>query len=136
MRRVLVLSALAALASVALIATAGASPSAFFSVIAKTTNQHQVAGSNRFAIRGKLLEAGDRDHVRGHFRALFNRHRRTRAVAFFHDGKIKVDGHGNTLRIIGGTGHWEGASGTLETKSLTKTTTRLTFDVEPAPTKK
>ena len=136
MRRVLVLSALAALASVALIATAGASPSAYFSVIAKTTNQHPVAGSNRFALRGELLEAGHRDHVRGHFRALFNRNGRTRAVAYFHNGKIKADGHGRTLRIIDGTRHWEGASGTLEVKELTKRTARLTFDVEPAPTKK
>jgi hypothetical protein len=100
MRRVLVLGALAALASVALIATAGATTSGFFSVIGKVHHGHLVSGQNRFAVRGKLVEAGDRDHQVGHFRAVFNRHNRGRAVAFFHNGKIKADGHGNHLRIV------------------------------------
>jgi hypothetical protein len=136
MRRVLVLGALAALASVALIATAGATTSAFFSVIGKSNHGHVVSGQNRFAIRGKLLEAGDRDHQVGHFRAVFNRHNRGRAVAFFHNGKIKADGRGNHLRIVDGTRHWEGASGTLTVKNLNPRTFRLTFDVDAAPTKK
>jgi len=136
MRRVLVLCALAALASVALIATAGASPTAYFSVIAQTTNGHQIAGTHRFVLRGNLLEAGDRDHVRGHFRAVFNPQNRVRAVAIFHNGRIMVDGDRHSPTIIGGTGAWDGASGTLTTQQLTKNTSRLTFDVDPAPAKK
>lgn len=131
MRKFVILAALAALASVVLVSTAGARDiPVTLNLIAKTTNGHAV-GPNRFVVSGPLLKAGDRSHVKGHFRALFNQNGRARAVAYLRNGKIKVDGNRNqTLSIIGGTRHWAGATGTLVTKNLTKNTTRLTFHVE------
>ena len=129
MRRFLVLGALAALALAALSATAGARTKADFVLIAKDTHSHQV-DANHFAVRGKLLEQGNRSEVEGTFKALFNRNHRIRAVAYLEDGKIKVDGHGKSVPIIAGTGHWEGAKGTLKTEQLSKSTTRLTFDID------
>jgi hypothetical protein len=134
LRKVLITGALAALACVALAATSAASPSAFFSAIGKIKAAHPVS-SHQFAIRGDLVQPGNRSHRLGTFKALFNRNNRGRAVAYFPDGKLKLDGHGNHLRIIGGTRHWEGADGHADVQSLSKKTFRITFDVDPAPAK-
>ncbi len=130
MRKFVMAAVLAAVASAALISTAGARDSSVtLNLIAHQTHAQRV-GENRFAISGPLLKASDPSHRKGHFRAVFNRNNRIRAVAYLHNGKLKVDGHGNTVPIIAGTRHWEGATGTLRIHPIQGTNdARLNFHV-------
>jgi hypothetical protein len=98
-------------------------------LIGKTTKGHPV-GQHRFFVTGVLLKAGDRTHRKGHFKAVFNRHSRIRGVFDLHNGKIKFDGFGNRVPIIGGTRHWAGATGTVKGKSLSENTVRFTAHVQ------
>lgn len=135
------LSALAGVAAVvvatALTATAGARDvPVTLNLIAHQTSGHLVKGENRFVITGTLLKAGDRSHRKGHFKAVFNHHNRGRAVAYLRNGKIKVDsvnsqqgGGSNRFRIIGGTRHWAGVTGTMRARTINKRDTLLTFHV-------
>ena len=131
MRKYVAAALLAAIASVALISTAGARDiPVTLNLIAHQTKAHQV-GENRFAISGPLLKQSDPSHRKGHFRAVFNHHGRIRAVAFLRNGKLKVDGHGNVVPIIGGTRHWEGATGTLRIHPIHGTNdAKLNFHVK------
>ena len=112
MRRILLASALAVLAFAAVAATALAATTTEFSVIAQTTSHHATP-DHHFVIKGRLLQPGDRDDVVGHFKARFGPHHHIQAVASFPDGSIKVQGKGNRVPIIGGSGRWNGAAGKM-----------------------
>jgi hypothetical protein len=137
MRKYVAAAVLAAIASVALISTAGARDiPVTLNLIAHQTAGHPV-GHNRFVVTGPLLKAGDRSHQKGHFKAVFNRNGRGRAVAYLHNGKIKVDnsGHGNgtssnVFAIIGGTRHWAGVTGTMRAHQINNRNTLLNFHVK------
>jgi hypothetical protein len=122
------LGALAALAVVAVAATASAQTASKFSVIAIKTSAHR-AGPSHFVVHGRLVQPGDRDHVLGTFKYRVSRHFRVHAVAFFPDGKIRVQGKGNRLPIVGGTGRWNGAAGKLLVRTLGNRASLLTFTV-------
>src|SRR5207244_4416158 len=113
-----------------LAATAGARSETRFSVVAKNTSGHR-AGANHFVVRGKLLQPGDLDDVVGSYKAKFSQRGGIHAVAFFPDGKIKVQGNTNASRIpiIGGTRRWNGAAGKLKTHNINHRLTLLTFIV-------
>ncbi len=133
MKRILTAGALAALVSLALIATAGATSQRAISprtitVFAKTTHESRV-GQNRFSIRGVLLKASDHSQIRGKFHAVFNKNGRIRAVAIFANGKIKVDGFGNHAAIIGGTRKFEGVTGTMRVHPVKHNNARLVFHI-------
>ena len=133
----LLTAAIAAVCAMALVPFAGARDiPVTLNLIAHQTGAHLNSSHNRFVITGTLLKAGDRSHQKGHFRAVFNRSNRGRAVAYLHNGKIKVDsvnsqqgGGNNRLRIIGGTRHWAGVTGTMRAHTLNKHNTLLTFHV-------
>ncbi len=135
MRKVALLTAaIAAVCAMALVPFAGARDiPVTLNLIAHQTGSHLVKGENRFVITGTLLKAGDRSHRKGHFKAVFNRNNRGRAIAYLHNGKIKADSvgpaNGNRFRIIGGTRHWQGVTGTMRARSINKRDTRLTFHV-------
>jgi hypothetical protein len=128
MRRFLLLGALVGVVAAILAATAGARTETRFSVIAHNQSAHRV-GPKHFVVKGSLLQPGDRDNVLGSFKAKFASHGRIHAVAFFPDGKIKIQGRTNANRIpiIGGTRRWNGAAGKLKTRQLNKNNSLLTF---------
>jgi hypothetical protein len=128
MRRFLLLGTLAALAAATVAAGASAQTVSKFSVIAKPTSGHR-SGPNHFVVRGRLVQPGDRDDILGHFKARFARHGRIHAVAIFPDGKIKFQGQGNRIPIIGGTGRWNGAAGKVLIHNLRRNAALLTFTV-------
>ncbi len=132
MRKFTALGAVVAVVmTTALVSTAGARDiPVTLNLIAHETSGHVNQAHTRFIVTGSLLKAGDRDHRKGHFRAVFNRNNRGRAVAYLRNGKIKFDGRGNNLVIIGGTRHWEGVTGTLHAHDLNKHDTLLTIHVE------
>jgi hypothetical protein len=129
LRKLIAPVAVAALASGATAATAGAQTVTKFSVVALVKHGHRITGG--FEIRGKLVEPGDRDDVVGTFEATFKRRNHTRFVAFFPDGKLKANGNDENrkLPIVGGTRRWNGASGKLVHHSLGENAEFLTFTV-------
>jgi hypothetical protein len=133
MRKFVTAALLAAIASIALISTAGARDiPVTLNLIAHETSDHAVNG-NRFVITGSLLKASDPSHRKGHFRAVFNRNNRGRAVLYLHNGKIKTDsvtGESRVFRIIGGTRHWDGVSGNMHTHTINRRDTLLTLHVK------
>jgi hypothetical protein len=131
----LLTAAIAAVCAMALVPFAGARDiPVTLNLIAHQTGGHLNSSHNRFVVTGTLLKAGDRSHQKGHFRAVFNRNNRGRAVAYLHNGKIKVDSVGssndNRYAIIGGTRHWEGVTGVMRAHDLNKRDTLLNFHVK------
>ncbi len=130
MRKLIAVAVAAVIAATVLVASAGARDvPVTLNLIAKTTSGHPLS-PHRFAFSGVLFKAGDRTHQKGHYKAVANDNNRLRAVAYLRNGKIKVDGHGNHVRIIAGTRHWAGATGSLDIDPIGKNTARLTFHVE------
>ena len=130
MRRLMALAVAAVLALTVVASTAAARTETRFSVIAHNQSAHRV-GPRHFVVKGSLLQPGDRDSVVGSFKAKFARRGRIHAVAFFPDGKIKIQGRTNANRvpIIGGTRRWNGAAGKLKIDQLNRNNSLLTFIV-------
>jgi hypothetical protein len=130
----LVAAITAAVAAISLVPSAGARDiPVTLNLIAHTT--HTTVVNNRYVATGSLVKASDPDHRKGHFRAVFNRHNRGRGVAYLHNGKIKVDnvnsGDSSVYRIIGGTRHWAGVTGTMRAHQLhNRSNTLLNFHVK------
>lgn len=111
MRRLIFTAVIAMLVASALAASAGARSESRFRVIADGTHHKQ--REHAFILKGKLRVPHNRSDVVGHFRAKFRRGGHIRAVFTFDNGKIKATGdlNHNKVPIVGGTRHWNGASG-------------------------
>src|SRR6266516_7122497 len=109
--RKLIAVTVAALSLAAVTATtAGAQTATKFSVQTASTHGHRT--STGFVVHGRLAEVGEPSETVGTFKAAFGRRGHVRAVAFFPDGKIKVNGNQSNgkVPIVGGTRRWNGAS--------------------------
>ena len=113
MRRLVLISIVAALAAAVLAPTAGARSESRFRVIADGTHHKQ--REHAFILKGKLRDPNSRSNVVGHFRAKFRRGGHLAAVFTFDNGKIKASGNQNhnKVPIVGGTRAWNGVSGKL-----------------------
>ena len=139
MRRIITAGvALAAVGAAIVAAPAAARPShsvrvTTFSVVEHVRSAHR--RGNTFITRGVLTEPGTGGaDVEGFDKAAFTRHDGTthvRAVAFFPDGKLKVNGdlRHRKVPIVGGTRRWNGAGGKLKFHPITSRRTLLTFTV-------
>jgi Ni/Co efflux regulator RcnB len=129
MRRFISLVVLAAVVAAVLATTALARTESKFSAIADGTHQKQ--RDHAFILKGKLREPHNRSNVLGHFRAKFRRGGHIGAVFTFDNGKIKASGNRNhnKVPIVGGTRHWNGASGKLLIRNRNHNNALLKFDV-------
>jgi hypothetical protein len=111
MRRLIFTAVIAMLVAAALAASAVARSESRFGVLADGT--HQIKRQHAFILKGKLREPHNRSNVVGHFRAKFRRGGHVAAVFTFDNGKIRANGNQNhnKVPIVGGTRHWNGASG-------------------------
>jgi hypothetical protein len=131
MRKLIAGLAVAALGVGVVASTAAAQTVSKFSVLAITKVAHQ--RDQTFVIKGPLAVPGDRsDHI-GSFKARFSgpNGRHLRAVFFFSDGKLKVNGRQDHHKapIVGGTGRWNGASGKAKFHSRPHDAELVTFTV-------
>ena len=112
MRRLIFTAVIAMLVAAALAASAAGRSESRFGVLADGT--HQIKRQHVFILKGKLREPHNRSNVVGHFRAKFRRGGHVAAVFTFDNGKIRASGNqnnNNKVPIVGGTRHWNGASG-------------------------
>jgi hypothetical protein len=100
-----------------------------FSVVEHVVSAHRIG--NREVTKGVLTEVGVPGHVLGTDKVSFTQTGHVRGVVFFPDGKLKVNGdlRHNKVPIVGGTRRWNGASGKLKFRSLSRDRTLLTFTV-------
>jgi len=129
MRRLISVSMVGALVALVFATGAVARSESQFSVIAHDTRHKQ--REHTFILKGKLLEPGNRSNVVGHFRAKFRRGGHLDAIFTFDNGKIKANGNQNhnKVPIVGGTRHWNGASGKLLIRNRKGHNAKLKFDV-------
>jgi hypothetical protein len=130
--------AVAAVGAAIVAAPAAARPShsvrvTTFSVVEHVRSVHR--RGNTFIQHGVLTEPGSGGtDIEGTDEVAFRRHDGTvhvRAVVFFPDGKLKVNGdlRHRKVPIVGGTRRWNGASGKLKFVPITSRRTLLTFTV-------
>jgi len=129
MRRLISVAVVAALVAFVFATTALARSESKFSVIADGT--HQTKREHAFILKGKLREPHNRSNVLGHFRAKFRRGGHINAVFTFHNGKIRANGNRNhnKVPIVGGTRHWNGASGKVLIRNRNHNDAKLKFVV-------
>jgi hypothetical protein len=135
MRKLISTAVLAGLVLGLVAATAAAQTATTFSVVTLTKSSHP-SGHN-IIVRSKLVEPCERSEVIGHGLARFTplaRNRvRARIVFSFANGSLKVKGvfgpTDNQLSIVGGTGHWSGASGKVKLHDAGEGAEHYTFTV-------
>jgi hypothetical protein len=134
-RKLISTAALAGVAVGLVAPTAAAQTATQFSVVTLTKSSHP-SGHN-IIVRSRLVEPRERSEVIGHGLARFTPRAHNRVMArivfYFADGSLKVKGvfgpADNRLSIVGGTGRWSRAGGTVKLHDAGEGAERYTFTV-------